>query len=303
VAAIRHSSAIDPPARGSFREQVFMPLDIMLVVLFAALLHASWNALIKSGGDTLLDSLLLCICAGVLALFVLPFLPLPEAAGWRYLLASAAVHVVYFSLVAVAYRAADMSFAYPLMRGTAPLITASLAVLLLHEPLGVGGWLGIVLLCAGVAALALDGRRAANIPRRAWVYGLGNAAVIVCYTLIDGLGVRAAGNAWSYVFWLFALTAAPMLMIGWYWRGKALVVQPHRVWARAVTSSACSIGAYGLALWAMTHAPIALVAALRETSVLFGAAIAALLLNEKFGRLRWGAAGLVAAGAAAMKAW
>lgn len=280
-----------------------MTLDIMCVVLFAALLHASWNALIKSGTDKLLDSLLLCMCAGVLALLVLPFLPLPAAAGWPYLLASAAIHVVYFSLVAVAYRAADMSFAYPLMRGTAPLFTAFIAALLLAEPIGIGGWLGIAMLCAGVAALALDGQRAANIPRRAWGYGLGNAAVIVCYTLIDGFGVRATGSAWSYVFWLFALTAVPMLAIGWILRGRAIITHPRRVWVRAIASSACSIGSYGLALWAMTHAPIALVAALRETSVLFGAAIAALLLNEKFGRLRWCAAGLVAAGAATMKAW
>jgi drug/metabolite transporter (DMT)-like permease len=273
----------------------------MFIVLFAALLHAAWNALIKSGRDKLLDSLLLCITAGLLALIVLPFLPSPAVPSWPYLMTSAAIHVVYFSLLAFAYRAADMSFAYPLMRGAAPLFTAMIVVAVVGEPLAFGGWLGVVLLCAGVAALALDNWRAANIPGRAWALGLGNAAVIVAYTVVDGIGVRASGHAWSYVFWLFALTALPMLAIAWVLRGKALLTLSRGGWCKAFVCSACSIASYGLALWAMTQAPIALVAALRETAVLFGAAIAALLLHEKFGRMRWFAAGFVVVGVAAMK--
>ena len=106
---------------------------------------------------------------------------------------------------------------------------------------------------------------------------------------------------WSYVLWLFALTAVPMLAIGWGMRAKVMTTLGRRVWGKGFVSGACSIGAYGLALWAMTQAPIALVAALRETAVLFGTVIAALLLNEKFGRMRWLAASLMVAGAAAMK--
>jgi drug/metabolite transporter (DMT)-like permease len=273
----------------------------MVVVLLAALLHATWNALIKSGTDKLLDSILLCVTAGVIALAALPFLPMPAAASWIYLAASTVIHVVYFCLIAFAYRAADLSFVYPLMRGSAPLFTALLAAAILGESLAWGGWIGVLLLCSGIAALALDSRRAANIPGRAWVFGLGNAVVIVCYTIVDGIGVRASGNPWSYVLWLFALTALPMLALGWARRAKALARVGPRVWGRAMASGACSIGSYGLALWAMTGAPIALVAALRETSVLFGTAIAALLLHEKFGRARWLSAGLIIAGIVAIK--
>ncbi len=272
----------------------------MGIVLFAALLHAVWNALIKSGVDKLLDSIMLCVGAGVLALIALPFLPLPAVASWPYLAASVAVHVVYFSLLAFAYRAADISFIYPLMRGAAPLFTALLAAVLLDEGLAWGGWVGVCMLCAGVGALALEGWRAATVSRRTWMIGLSNAAVIVAYTLIDGLGVRAAGNAWSYVAWLFVLTAAPMLAIGAAVRTRYFAL-PRCVWGKALASGACSIASYGLALWAMTQAPLALVAALRESAVLFGAIIAAVVLHEKFGCLRWLAAGLVCAGIAALK--
>ena len=278
-----------------------MSLEVMLIVLFAALLHAAWNALLKSGGDKLLDAVMLCAGGGVIALLSLPFLPLPAAASRGYLAASTVIHVAYFCLLALAYRGADLSFSYPLMRGAAPLFTALITVFALGEPLAFGGWLGVTLLCAGVVSLALDGHRAANVPRRVWAFGIANAIVIVCYTVTDGMGVRAAGHAWSYVMWLFALTALPMIALGWTLRGKAVVVSSRALWRRGLLSGACSIGAYGLALWAMTQAPIALVAALRETSVLFGTVIAAVLLHEKFSRVRWLAAALMAAGAVAIK--
>lgn len=278
-----------------------MPLEVMLAVLFAALLHATWNALIKSGTDKLLDAITLCIAAGLLAALALPFLPPPARASWPYLAASLAIHVAYFSLVAAAYRTADMSFIYPLMRGLAPLFTALIVAAMLHEVPGTGGWLGIALLCAGVALLVSDGRRAAGVPGRPWRFGLANAVVIVAYTVNDGAGARAAGNAWSYGLWLFALLALPMLVLGVAMRGKALLAIGYAAWRKSFIGGACSIASYGIALWAMTQAPIALVAALRETSVLFGTAIAALLLHEKFGRIRWLAVALVVAGAAAMK--
>ena len=273
----------------------------MLIVLFAALLHAVWNALIKSGSDKLLDSVMLCLAAGVIAMTVLPFLPAPAAASWGHLVASTLIHVVYFCLVALAYRGADMSFIYPLMRGAAPLFTALIAVFSVGESLSWGGWMGVILLCAGVASLALDGLRAAGVPGRMWLLGFANAAVIVSYTVVDGVGARLSGDAWSYVLWLFVLTALPMLAVGCIIRGKAMAALPLAVWRKGFVSGACSIASYGLALWAMMSAPIALVAALRETSVLFGSAIAALLLHEKFGRMRWLASGFVVVGVAVMK--
>lgn len=278
-----------------------MSLDILLIVLLAALLHATWNALIKSGRDKLVDAIVLCVAAGALALPALFVLPLPQAASWPYLAASVAIHVAYFILVGLGYRNADMSFLYPLMRGAAPLFSAVVTLLVLGEAPAWSGWLALLLLCAGVVTLALDGHRAANVSARTWRIGLSNAAIIVAYTVIDGAGARVAGNAWSYVLALFALTGVPMFVIGMALRGRSLLTLPRAVWRKGFIGGACSIAAYGIALWAMTRAPIALVAALRETSVLFGTAIAAIMLREPFGRLRWLAAGLMAAGAAVMK--
>jgi len=275
--------------------------EVMLLVLFAALLHATWNALVKSSSDKFLTAIVLCLAAGLIALPTLWFLPPPALACWPYLAASTVVHVVYFMLVASGYRNADMSFIYPLMRGSAPLVTALLAVALLGETLGVGGWMGVSLLCAGVIALALDGRRAFGVSRRTWWIGIGNAVIIVLYTLIDGAGVRAAGNAFSYAMWLFALIALPMLAIGCVLRGRAMIALPPAAWGRGFVAGLCGVATYGIALWAMTQAPIALVAALRETAVLFGTAIAAVMLHEKFGGMRWVAAGLMVAGAVALK--
>jgi drug/metabolite transporter (DMT)-like permease len=274
----------------------------MLIVLFAALLHAAWNAFIKSGDNTLLETTLLVTGAGAIAAMALPFLPLPAQASWFFLAASVAIHCAYFSLVALAYRTGELSFAYPMMRGSAPLFTAVLSVFVVGESIGGGGWLGILLLCAGILLLGRDGWRSANSQKHALAFALLNAAVIVAYTIVDGLGVRASGNAWSYVLWLFFLNAFPLLAIGFATNARGVLSVRFGGWVKGFAGGLCTVLAYGLALWAMTQAPIALVAALRETSVLIGTALGALLLKERFGLNRWVAAGLITAGATAMKA-
>ena len=279
-----------------------MSINIMLVILFAALLHAAWNVLIKSGSDKLTGSILLSVNAGIPGFVALFFLPPPDPASWLCLATSVAIHSLYFCFVAFAYRHGDLSFVYPLMRGSAPLFTALIMVAVLGERLGGGGWLGVLLLCAGVLGLALDHWRIARVHGHAWFFGLANAAVIVSYTIVDGIGVRASGNAWSYVLWMFFLNAFPMLAIGFATNPMALASLSRGAWIKGFLSGSCTVGSYGLALWAMTHAPIALVAALRETSVLFGTAIAAVALKERFGWARWVSVGLIAAGAAAMRA-
>ncbi len=279
-----------------------MPLHVMLIVLLAALLHAAWNALVKSGSNKLLETIQLSVAAGAIAGAILPFLPLPAQASWPFLVASVAIHCVYFCMVAFVYRAGDLSFAYPIMRGSAPLFTALLATVAIGERINGGGWLGILLLCTGILWLTRDNWRSTRSQRRALALGLVNSAVIVAYTIVDGIGVRASENAWSYVLWMFFLNGFPLLAVGLLSDAGALLSLPGRAWLRGLLSGSCTVAAYGLTLWAMTHAPIALVAALRETSVLFGTAIAAILLKERFGRARWIAVGLITAGAAAMKA-
>lgn len=273
----------------------------MLIVLAAAALHATWNALIKSGQDKFIETVLLVIGAGVVAGIALLFAPRPAAASWPFLLASAVIHCLYFSLVAGAYRLGDLSVIYPIMRGTAPAITAIFTAWVLREEIGQGGWLGIALLCAGILWLARDGLRVAHDQRKGLIVGLLNALVIVTYTVVDGLGARAAESALSYVLWMFFLNMLAFAVLAFARQANAILAVPARHWLKGIFAGVCSIGSYGIALWAMTQAPIALVAALRETSALFGTLLAALVLHERFGRARWVAAALITGGAVVMK--
>jgi drug/metabolite transporter (DMT)-like permease len=279
-----------------------MSVQVMLVVLAAAALHATWNAMIKAGTDQVLNTVLIATGAGLLAGLTLPFRPLPEPACWPFLLASVVIHLAYFSWMALAYRYGDLSYAYPLMRGTAPLLTVAVAAWIVPEPLSWSASVGIVLLSLGILLLAREALRSGMPHRRTTLFALANAVVISTYTIVDGLGVRQAGDTASYVSWLlflsalallsFRLTTHPAAVLGGYLR---------TYWQQGVMGGLCTILAYGLSLWAMTRAPVALVAALRETSVIFAILIGAVLLQERFGRARYVATFMVTAGAAAMR--
>lgn len=278
-----------------------MSVNLMLVVLFAAVLHASWNAIIKAGSEKFLDTALVSTGAAFVAAIMLPLEPLPARVSWLYLGASVAIHFGYFSFVALALRAGDLSYVYPIMRGTAPLITGLGAIVVVKEPLTFGGWLGIVLLSLGILTLTGDSWRLGKFRFPPTAFGLANALVIASYTLVDGIGIRLSGNAESYVSWLFFLNAFPLLTLALATRPQSLVTHLKKNWGTGLLGGLCTIGSYGLSLWAMTYAPIALVAALRETSVIFATIIAAVFLNERFGATRYLAAGMVTVGAAAMK--
>ncbi len=187
-----------------------MPTDALLAVLVGAVLHASWNTAIKSGADKRLDTVLVAGGSALIAALVLPALPLPSAASLPYILASTLLQIVYYRLVAASYRAGSMSHAYPLMRGTAPLIVAAASGVLLGEHLSPAGWAGTLLVCGGVLALALGGQRSPE-RSRATGFALANAVVIAGYTLVDGVGVRLSDHAGAYALWVFLLTAPPMI--------------------------------------------------------------------------------------------
>jgi drug/metabolite transporter (DMT)-like permease len=273
----------------------------MGIVLLGALMHASWNALVKSSDDKLLDITRVTVAAALLGALVLPALPAPAPASWPHLAASALIHCAYFVLVAAAYRSGDLSLAYPVMRGTAPLLTAILAPLVIGETHGATAWVGIAALSFGISLLAREARGAPEHQTRSLLFGLLNALVIVAYTLVDGAGVRRSDAPWSYTAWLFVMNAVPLLFLLRIVRGSRFLDASLRRWGNALLGGALTFGSYGLALWAMTLAPVALVAALRETSVVFGLVLASLLLKERFGATRWGAVLLVASGAAALK--
>jgi drug/metabolite transporter (DMT)-like permease len=277
-----------------------MSLTVMLAVLAAAALHASWNAIAKAASGKAGDVIAVGIAAGILAALALPFLPLPASASWPQLVASAIIHLAYFKLVEMAYRGGDLSVAYPLMRGTPPLVTALGAWALLAEPLSAGGWTAVGIIVAGAAALAADGLRARHVGARTLAIVGANIVVIALYTLVDGSGVRASGNAPSYIAWLFALTALT-LVLARPWLGNRGMPQSSGAWGLLGAGAACTLGSYGIVLWAMTVAPIGLVAALRETSIVFGTLIAAAFLRERVSPQRWAAVALIAAGAALTK--
>src|SRR3984957_10404950 len=186
-----------------------MSLTVFAIVLFAAVLHAVWNAIVKGGSDKLLMTILVTTSSGGVAALILPFLAPPAPASWPFLLASMVFQIIYFALIARVYRAAEMSQAYPLMRGTAPLLVSLASVGLLHEPLPVIAWSGICLICAGTASLAWTARAKGGL--KGVSLALLNAAVIAAYTLIDGAGVRRSTAPIAYAAWLFLLTAPPLI--------------------------------------------------------------------------------------------
>lgn len=275
-------------------------LPVTLAVLGAGFLHALWNALLKSaGGDALLDTALIVAGASAAALVMLPFVPFPVAAAWPYIALSCVIHFGYYVTLAGAYRRGDLSFAYPLMRGLAPLIVTVLGVAFLHEQLGALTVAGILLISIGIVIIAwfTAGRHSAVAAR----WALANASIIALYTLVDGAGARASGDALSYVCWLIFLEGLPFIAFVGFRRGLPALRYIGSRWPRGLAGGAASLAAYGIVLWAMTQAPVAVVAALREVSVLFAALIGALVLREGFGWRRLLGAASVVAGMAALR--
>jgi drug/metabolite transporter (DMT)-like permease len=271
-----------------------------MAVLLAALLHAGWNAMIKGGGDVLNDTAAIIVGATLVAAPFVLVVPLPAAAAWPFIVASVTVHLAYYGLMVAAYRVGDLSLVYPLMRGAAPLVTAVAGIGVLGELPVPMAWIGILLISAGVFALGY--RALGHAPSRsAVVFALANAAVIALYTLIDGHGARVAGNAWSYIVWLFVLDGIPFTAWMLATRRASFVAHFRQRSRRAMIGGGLSAGAYAIAVWAMTQAPVAMVAALRETSVLFATLIGARLLREHLSGRRWIGVVAVVAGVIALK--
>lgn len=275
-----------------------MPLSVFGIVLFAALLHASWNAIVKLAPDKLLTTILVAASAAAISALALPFLVQPARESWPFLAASTVLQVGYYLLVARAYRGADMSQAYPLMRGTAPLIVALVSRFWLGEHLSLAASAGVALICGGVLSLAFGARRSGAKGIRA---ALLNAVVIASYTLVDGAGVRASGAPAAYTLWLNLLSGAPLLVWALAARWRAFIPYARAHLPLGLVGGFGTLTSYGLALWAMTHAPVAVIAALRETSILFAAVIALFVLRERASRGRILAALLIAAGAVVLR--
>ena len=275
---------------------------VFLAVLFAALCHAGWNALIKTGLDPLRATTVIALGAVAVALPLLLISGLPDAAAWPWLVASMAVHVFYFASLIEAYRAGDLSQVYPIARGAAPLMTATAATVFVGEHLSALGWAGIAVLAAGVLLLsARGGSGFGNLDRRAVGFALFTAVTICAYSVVDGIGVRLSGNAAGYTLALFVGNGVMLVLYALAREGLGVLQPMPHLWRRALAGGAMQVMSYGIALWAMTLAPIAIVATLRETSVLFGAVIAVVMLKERLRAVRVVAAGLIVCGLVAIR--
>ena len=287
-----------------------LTLPVTAAVLFGALLHASWNALIKSATDKSLDTALIHVMGAVVALPLLLLAGLPPPSSLPYLAASIIIHIGYYIALAGAYKHGDLGLTYPIMRGLAPLLVAIASGIVIGEALSLPGWLGVLGISGGVLLLGLSRAAFANSAHRAALgFALSNAVIIAVYTVIDGLGVRLAvehgGTALQYVSALFLIDGIPYFIFVMSQRKAQQRVEAwaymRKRWPLALMGTLASLGSYGIALWAMTQAPVATVAALREVSVLFAALLGALLLKEAFGLQRGAGTLLIVAGIAALK--
>ncbi len=263
------------------------------LVLFAALTHAAWNAMVKGSGDRLLmltSIRVVGLCAGLAVAAVVPP-PAPES--FPFLLAATAVHYLYYCLMLNVYRVGDLSQVYPIARGSAPLLVALLAAVLAGEVLGAQAVLAVLVLSAGIFMLTLSGRA---FNRKAVVLALLTGVSIAGYSVLSGMGIRRAGSLLGYIAWLEIATGVGMVAVAAVRRTSVLRDYARRQWRAGLAAGVLSVTGYAIALWAMSILPMASVVALRETSVVFGAMIGSLCLGEGFAARRGVAAATVLLG-------
>jgi len=270
-----------------------LPLTVTAAVLIAAVTHAIWNAIAHGIKDQTLAFALIGVGGIVVSIPLVIVAALPRAAAWPYLLASVAIHVFYNLLLMQCYRLGEFGQVYPLARGVSPLVVTILAAVFVHEDLAWPQIAGVLVVSAGLATLVLAGRRPG---RAAFLAAVGTGLTIAAYTTVDGVGVRASGSPVGYIGWLMILESLCVPMFALVRRREVLLKQPKRILATGLAAGALSVLAYGLVLWAQTRGALAPIAALRETSVIFGAIIATLIFREPFGRTRILATFLVAGG-------
>ncbi len=270
-----------------------MNVIVFGAVVLAAAMHAGWNALVKVGQDRLLAITVIAAGGMVLTAPLLPFLDIPLTGAWPPLLLSVVLHVGYNLFLIRAYASGDLGQVYPIARGGAPLLVSVASALLLGEILKPLAMVGLLVLSGGIMMMAFGGGRTTlKLDRRAVAYALGTSVFIASYTVTDGIGSRLNGSPHGYAAWLFFLDGLAMLAIARMRRGAAMLSGLRPFWREGLAGGAMSLAAYWIVIWAMTRAPIPLVAALRETSVLFGALIAVVVLRERLTFWR-SAAGLV----------
>lgn len=267
----------------------------MALVLLAAILHASWNALVKTGGDPMVRLAVMNAIGSLLGLVLVSFTAPPAPEAWPFLFGSILVHSLYYLFLILGYRFGDLSLVYPVARGVAPVLVAVGGFLFAGETLSLGGMFAVGVISVGILSITLSGGRRIEVGSPV-VYALLTGVAISSYTILDGLGGRLSGNVPGYIAWLFFLDGIPLVLVAAWLRGGEFKNSLRTHWKPSVIGGVFSMGAYALVIWAMSLTPMTYVSALRETSVLIAALIGTKLLGEPLGGRRVAAAALVAAG-------
>ncbi|WP_299085515.1 DMT family transporter [uncultured Ruegeria sp.] len=264
-----------------------MQTHVFLAILVAALLHAGWNSVVKLDIDRRSSVLLLAIVQALAALPILPFVQQPDSSAYAWIVAAALLHTGYKIFLVEAYARVDLSQAYPLARGTAPLLVTLFSVLVLGEAFSSGSLVGVGLISVGIFVMALRGGHIDRLRGTALFFVIGTAGFTASYTLVDGIGARIAGTSSGFILWMVIGDAIGMLIYSAAARGRSAFSGLKPAWKTGTAAGLMSLGSYWIAVWAFTKAPIALVASLRESSILFAIIISTLLLGESVSRWRW----------------
>ena len=274
------------------------------LVLLAALMHALWSIVLKLTGEAKANITVFMAGSSILALAGIPFQSLPSLASLPFLLISVIVQVIYMVLVGVVYQKGDVSQFYPVMRGVAPLFVALFSGPVLGEKLSIWAWCGVILICFGVLTLAVEAvRRSNRIDPSIIPLSLLTAAFIAFYTLLDGMGVRLSGAPVSYILWIFFLIGLVKVVFELFNNKTRQPFLTHfqRYWFIGLVGGFLSLGSYGLALWTMTKLPVALVAALRESAIVFAVILSYFVLREHVSFLRFIASIIIVLGVIAVR--
>ena len=278
-----------------------MTAGVFAMVLGAALLHAAWNALVKVNADRLVLVAIMQASQIALALLVVPFVALPTAESWPYILASTALNTAYFLFLIGAYRYGDLSHVYPIARGVAPLIVAVLSVAVVGEVLNSQATLSVVLIALGIMSLTLTRGAEGFRQPKAMLYAVGTGVFIAGYTVVDGMGARLAESAHSYTFWVHLLNGIPIVLLALYLRRGQVTQSLRSSWKLGALAGIVSLVAYWIVIWAMTQAPMAMVSAVRETSMVFAVLFGVFFLKERLNLARLASIGTTLIGTVMLK--
>ncbi len=278
-----------------------MDLTVFAAVIGAAFLHATWNVLVKANMDGFVALFLIHVLMGVIGVGMLLYSGFPVREAWPHAALSGVLHTGYNVLLARSYRHGEMSLVYPVARGAAPLVSLLLSLLIAGDAISMAEFAALAILLAGLWCVALG--RTAHLPTDATtlMFAFATAIFIGLYTVVDGMGARVAGDAFAYAALIYALDGLFLLLAGLWMRGTLILTLARPFLLRGALGAVCSSLAYGLVIWAMTLAPIGLVAGLRETSILFVLAMSAVFLGEKMSPFRIAGGALIVAGAAGLR--